>query len=76
MLHLARLHALAAARRDGLRPEILDLVCERWKRLEHGVVEIHFGRQAGPDPSPRINGPFSGNVVRIAPTAPGIPPKN
>jgi len=75
MFHLARFHALAASRRDGLRPEFLDLLRERSERVRHGVTEIHGGRQAGPDPTPRIDGPLPENVVRIGLAAPGNPAK-
>jgi hypothetical protein len=52
MFELAKMHALAATRGDGLKPELLDHFEERQRTMAANIARIH-GRfdQAGPNPA-------------------------
>ncbi|HTV66935.1 MAG TPA: hypothetical protein VMF90_00205 [Rhizobiaceae bacterium] len=52
MFGLTKMHELAAARGDGLKPELLDLFEQRQRTIAANVARLH-GRfdQAGPNPA-------------------------
>lgn len=65
MFGLTQLHSIAAARGDGLRPELLDLFRER-DRLNDGKVTIlptPSGSQSGPHPSGTADSAAAVNVL-------------
>jgi hypothetical protein len=65
---LTGLHALAASRGDGLRPELLALLKQREAIQASGVSDIAgfregAFRQAGPNPVRSVSGPLPDGVL-------------
>lgn len=73
MLHLTRLHRLAAARGDGLRPELLALLDRHQENntTDLNLAVIHGETIAGAHPQPRLDGALPENVVRFRPRSAG-----
>lgn len=74
MLGLTRLHALAAGRGDGLRPELLELLSGQDAMRSGNVEDIsryleHAPLQAGPHPTAALSQPLPANVIAFPPAA-------
>lgn len=72
MIPFQSLHALAAARGDGLRPELLahlDDMATRSQVVELARYRGDHHRQSGPRPAPSSAGSVT-NVVAFVPRAP------
>lgn len=74
MSGMISLHQIAAARGDGLRREILDLLLARQSEASQpNVADLAAWRsngwvQAGPNPTGDVGSASKTNVVRIAPS--------
>ena len=75
-MNLLTFHKIAAARGDGLHPQLVAFLEEYIRGYISANVEdlaAHRGDehiQAGPNPARQLDGPFPEGVIRFSPAAP------